>query len=319
MKKYYIVAFFMMTSAALSLGQQVPQFTQYMVNPFLANPAVSGTEDYADMRAGFRKQWVGFEGSPRTMFLSAHTSIGKNKVVNNRSRHKKTGFHGVGLVIMNDAIGPTSTTRISGAYSYHLRLGEKLFASLGAMGGLQQYALDGSKLYTASGHDDAINGLVRNSLADINTGAWVYSDKFYAGASMIQVLPSKLNPAKTNALVKSQQARHYMVMAGYRIPVGYDFSFIPSVCVKAVSPAPVSVDINAKVRYKDLLWGGISYRHKDAVIGMVGVIINNTFDISYSYDVTTSHLSRFNGGSHEIMVGYRLRFKQRLICPSNFW
>ncbi len=319
MKKYYIAVCLFVAGTAVSFGQQRAQYTQYMINPFLVNPAVSGTEDYTDIRAGYRKQWVGFEGSPRTVFLSAHTNIGKHKVVNNRTKHKKNGFHGIGAVLTNDMIGPSSTTNISGAYSYHIALSKKLFASLGIMAGLQQFTLDGAKLNTANPNDASISSFNARAMADINSGLWVYSDKFYVGASLIQVMPQKLYSENTNAVVKGKLAHHYMIMGGYRIPVGYDFTFIPSVCVKAVAPAPMSVDMNAKLRYKDIFWGGVSYRHKDAVALMAGVIVNNTFDLSYSYDFTTSHLSKFGGGSHEVIVGYRLRTRQQIICPSSFW
>jgi type IX secretion system PorP/SprF family membrane protein len=319
MKKYYLSASFILINIVVAFAQQRPQYTQYMINPFLVNPAVSGTEDYTDIRAGYRKQWAGFDGSPRTMYLSAHTNIGKSKVVNNRTKHKKTGFHGVGVVINNDLIGPTSTLTASGAYSYHLALSKKVFASLGIMAGLQQYSLDATQLTTTNSGDASLNGFSSHSLADINLGGWIYSDKFYAGASIIQVAPQKLYNSTTNAIDKGRTAHQYIVMAGYRIPLGYDFTFIPSVCLKAVSPAPVSMDINSKVRYKNLGWLGVSYRHKDAVAFMAGVIINNTFDVSYSYDVTTTHLSKYNSGSHEIIMGYRLRTKKQIICPSSFW
>jgi type IX secretion system PorP/SprF family membrane protein len=319
MKKIYLSACLFLTTVLMAVAQQRAQFTQYMINPFLYNPAVSGTEDYTDIRAGYRKQWTGFEGAPRSIYLSAHTNIGKSRVVNKRVRNKKNGFHGIGAVLTNDEIGATSTTTISAAYSYHLKLSEKVFASLGAMAGLQQYSLESSKLTTGSGGDAAINGFSNRSLADINIGGWVYSDKFYAGATMIQVVPQKLYNMNTSTIEKGKLAHHYMIMAGYRIPLGYDFTFIPSFCLKAVSPAPISCDINSKIRYKNLGWIGLSYRHKDALAAMIGVIIGDTFDVSYSYDYTTSHITKFSGGSHEVVVGYRLRTKQQIVCPSNFW
>ena len=319
MKKIYLSVYFILTTVVISMGQQRAQFTQYMINPFLYNPAVAGTEDYTDIRAGYRKQWTGFDGSPSSAYLSVHTNIGKAKTVNTRARNKKNGFHGIGAVITNDQIGATSTTTISAAYSYHLRVSRKIFASLGAMGGLQQYALESSKLNTTNPNDAAINGFSNRSLADVNIGTWVYSDKFYAGATMIQVVPQTLYNSTNNTIEKGKLAHHYMVMAGYRIPIGNDLTFIPSFCVKAVSPAPVSYDINSKIRYKNIGWIGLSYRHKDAVAAMFGIIIDNTFDVSYSYDYTTSAIKQFSGGSHEIIVGYRLRKKQQVICPSNFW
>jgi len=319
MKKYYLSTCFILASSILAIGQQLPQFTQYMINPFLYNPAVAGTEDYTDIRAGYRKQWTGFAGSPSTSVLSAHANIGKSLVTNNRSRHKKNGFHGVGGIVENDAIGPTNTITITGAYSYHLTITKKIFASLGASGGLQQFTMDGSKLSTYNPGDPAIASYTKTSLANINTGFWVYSDKFYVGGSLQQVVDQKLYNMASGSVSNGSTVQHYFLMAGYRIPLGYDFTFIPSFCLKGVSAAPMQWDINAKVRYKNILWAGISYRHQDAVAAMVGVIVNNMFDISYSYDYTTSAIGLYSGGSHEIMIGYRLTTKSRVICPSNFW
>jgi type IX secretion system PorP/SprF family membrane protein len=319
MKKYYLTLILVVCSGLVSLAQQQPQYTQYMVNPFLYNPAVSGTEDYTDIRAGYRKQWAGFNGSPSTAYLSAHTNIGKHLVTNNRSRNKKNGFHGIGGIVTRDAIGPTTTTTVSMAYSYHLKLTKKIFASLGASGGFNQFTLDGSKLTPADANDGLINGMTKTGLGDITVGAWVYSDKFFAGASLAQVAPSIQFSQTSNSLDNYTLTHHYFIMAGYRIPLGYDFTFIPSFCIKGASPAPMSFDINAKVRYKDFLWAGVSYRNRDAVSAMVGVLINNMFDISYSYDYITSDINKYTGGSHEIVIGYRLRPQGRVICPSNFW
>ena len=318
MKKSYLLVCLMLVFGAGAFAQQRPQYTQYMINPFLLNPAVSGTEDYMDIRAGYRKQWTGFEGSPRTMYLSAHTNIGKHLVTKNRSRNRKNGFHGLGGVITNDAIGATNTTTVSAAYSYHLKVSKKVFASLGAMGGFNQFTLDANKLRPADVNDGLIQTQSRIGMGDITVGAWVYSDKFYAGASMAQLAPS-LGITRTGEYANYELTHHYFVTAGYRIPLGYDFMLIPSFLVKVATPAPMSFDINAKIRYKDFIWAGVSYRNRDAMAAMVGIIINNTFDVSYSYDYITSDITRYTGGSHEIVVGYRLRSQGRVICPSNFW
>lgn len=326
MKKYYLSGLMIVACAFTGLAQQRPQYTQYMVNPFLLNPSVSGTEDYTDIRAGYRKQWTGFEGSPRTMYLSAHGNIGKHLVTNNRSRNQKNGFHGLGGIITNDAIGPTVSTTVNGAYSYHLKISKGkvskkrggTYASLGIMGGINQFSLDASKLVAADAGDGLITSSSKIALGDITLGAWVYSDKFYIGASMAQVAPT-VAVTRTGELADYSLTNHYFVMAGYGIPLGYDFKLIPSVCIKGTTPAPLSFDINAKLRYKDFLWGGVSYRNTDAVAVMVGVIVNNTFDISYSYDYITSDINKYTGGSHEIVIGYRLRPQGRVICPSNFW
>ncbi len=318
--KKYLLLIMVVYSSLISMGQQRPQYTQYMINPFLLNPAVSGTEDYADIRAGYRKQWTGLNGSPRTMYLSAHTNIGKHLVTNNRSRSKKNGFHGIGGILTNDAIGPTTTITLTAAYSYHLKLTKNIFASLGLSGGFNQFTIDANKLNAVDANDNIIgSGISKTGLGDINAGAWIYSDKFYAGASMAQIAPSIQFTQTKGTDNEYSLTHHYFIMAGYRIPLNYDLTLIPSFCIKGASPAPISFDINAKVRYKDFLWAGVSYRNKAALAGMIGIIINNMFDVSYSYDYITNDINKYTGGSHEIVIGYRLRPPGRIICPSNFW
>ena len=320
MKKYYVSAFLIVASYMITFGQQRAQYTQYMINPFLLNPAVSGTEDYADIRAGYRNQWTGFDGAPVTMYLSSHVDIGKH-LTNIRSKKKNDGFHGVGGVLTNDIIGPTNTINLSGSYSYHLTIAKKMYASLGLSVGFQQYSLDASKLRGADSRpDNLINSNSAFGMGDINLGGWVYGESFCAGASMAQVAPG-MTFTTARQLLNYKMAHHYFVMGGIRIPLDHNYTFIPSLCIKGVSPAPVSFDINAKIRYRDMLWAAISYRSTDAAAIIMGVIVNNMFDISYSYDYTLSDIGQYTstGGSHEIVVGYRLRAKGQIYCPSHLW
>ena len=314
-----IIAAVLVCVGHLLVGQQRPHYTQYMINPFLVNPAVSGSEDYVDLKAGYRNQWVNMDGAPTTLFLSGHAPLGKNRAMSsNRSKNKKNGWHGVGGIITNDVIGPSTNTTFSAGYSYHLKLSQGVVASLGLLGGLQSYRIDGSKLTTVDGGDAAVAGVSGTSLADLSTGAWVYSKDFYAGLSVMQVFPQKIFSPQDN---KGRLAQHYFLMGGVRIPFGYDneFTFIPSAVAKIVYPAPFTFDINAKLKYRDFVWGGISYRRTDAVAFLAGVLINSRIELSYSYDVNTSSLRRYNGGSHEIVVGYRIPIQSNIICPSNFW
>ncbi|MCU0428706.1 MAG: type IX secretion system membrane protein PorP/SprF [Cytophagaceae bacterium] len=300
-------------------SQQKAQFTQYMINPFLLNPAVAGTEDYTDLRAGYRYQWAGFEGAPRTLYVSGHTNLGKKKVVGNRTRHKKNGFHGLGFLLINDAIGASTSSAITGSYAYHVSLTKKMFVSMGANGGIHFYELDANKLRTANPDDPSITGFRGSNLADINIGSWLYSDKFYAGISMNQVFNPTLAAPNSEATSKGKMAHHYYLTGGYRIPFSYDWNFVPSILIKAVSPAPLSFDLNSKFRYKDLAWFGASYRNRDALAIMAGIVISNLIDISYSYDFTTSNIRQYSQGSHEVVLGWRLRSKQQVLCPSHFW
>ena len=77
--------------------------------------------------------------------------------------------------------------------------------------------------------------------------------------------------------------------------------------------------MSAKIDYSDQYWAGISVRGGDAFIVMVGTVINKQLELSYSYDLTYSDIRKASTGSHEIVIGYRLKHPGHLVCPSRFW
>jgi type IX secretion system PorP/SprF family membrane protein len=60
-----------------SFAQQKPYYTQYILNNYILNPALSGIENYTDLKLSYRNQWTGIDGAPVTVYLSAHKPIGK--------------------------------------------------------------------------------------------------------------------------------------------------------------------------------------------------------------------------------------------------
>src|SRR6202035_3990251 len=78
MKKFlYLLSVFLSCMQLLS-AQQKPQYTQYVFNNYLLNPAVAGIENYTDVKAGYRSQWTGLQGAPVTSYLTIDAPIGNN-------------------------------------------------------------------------------------------------------------------------------------------------------------------------------------------------------------------------------------------------
>ena len=105
----------------------------------------------------------------------------------------------------------------------------------------------------------------------------------------------------------------------YRMLIGDDLNFIPSVMVKHMNAVPTQIEFNAKLQYRDFLWVGASYRSSDAVAGMLGVSLSNKVIMGYSYDYTTSYLNNFSRGSHEFMLGFVIGNGYDDSCPRNIW
>src|SRR5919112_1666459 len=260
----------LLLAAAPARAQQQAQYSQYMNNNYLLNPGATGVEDYIDVKFSYRTQWTGLEGAPRTYYASASTSLGKWRSTPKRTIHdRRRPFHAVGGLVYNDVTGPTSRTGAYLSYAYNLVLRPDLRLALGASAGMQQFAVDGAQLHFFDPTTRAPSAAAR--VLDGSVGAWLYSSRFYVGVSGAQLLGNQLNFSYGPNLLDAGAPgntlkRHYFATAGVRVPINEDWSLVPSVLVKAVDPAPLSVDLNAKLKYQDLLWFGASWRAFDSAV-----------------------------------------------------
>lgn len=299
-------------------AQQQWQYSQYMNNNFLLNPAEGGTEKFTDIKLGFRTQWTGLSGSPYSMFLSGHHPINKNREEN--SELKDLGHHGVGGYLSNDITGPTSRLSAYGSYSYHLPVSKTITASLGAFVGFKQYKINEDKLIWENEVPDAtVQGSTTAYVPDASLGIWVYSDGWYGGISTFQLFQNKIDlSATTSATEQGELSRHHFATAGFKVHLSTHWYIVPSVVVKGTQNAPVQFDLNGKLKYEDKYWFGVSYRNKDAVVALIGCTLKDQWEIGYSYDFNISRLRGYNGGSHEFLLGYRIHRDDKIV-PSQFW
>lgn len=315
MRKYLLI-FILLAGALGAQAQQKALYSQYMTNYFLLNPAVAGFDKDWKVKAGFRNQWVGFEGAPQTIYLSAETALVKG----GRRRRRNQGFHGGGGYLYADKTGPTSRSGALLSYAYHLPLSKTLFWSTGLFAGIQQFRFDPGKIHLADNSNDLdpvsrqyqFNAL----LPDLNIGTYLHAANFYAGISLFQVLGNKVMTYQDNES-PSRLYRHLFISGGYHFPVNKKFSLSPSFLLKYVQPAPWQADINLKAAYllgkgrqpaqDNQVWGGLSYRSQDALVVLFGFHFLKKYELSYAYDITTSPLRQYSAGSHEIVFGLRVK------------
>jgi type IX secretion system PorP/SprF family membrane protein len=323
-------------------AQQRPHYTQYILNNYIINPAVAGIENYTDVKLSHRHQWVGLEGAPVTTYLTIHAPLKRTDYERENPTTVHTPgdnprgkaywqdytaadpHHGIGATIMNDRTGPLNRFSIAGTYAYHMGISDRTSLSVGISAGVQNMTLNTSKLNFEVNMDPAVagDGYLNKWSPDISAGVWMYSSNYFLGLAAQNIIPSKLTySAEQDSLTvtRGKLVPHLFLQAGYRTFLNDDISFLPSMTIRYINPLPVGVDINAKFQYHDLVWAGASYRMKDGFSGMLGVNINATMNIGYSYDYTTSRLNTVSRGSHEFVVGFLLGNKYGDWCPRNIW
>lgn len=322
------------------MAQQKPHYTQYILNQYIVNPALTGIENYVDLKGSHRHQWVGIQDAPVTTYLTLHGPIGKKDYRTTATSYQVPGenprgkryweeytaaepHHGIGMQIINDVTGPLSNLSAYATYAYHLGLTPRTSLSAGFGVGINRISLDADKLnFGDITVDPSVysSGVLRKTRLDAMAGVYLYSADYFIGVSAQQVIPQKIDFSnKYIRLKEGKTVPHLFATAGYRFLIGMDFNFIPSVMVKYVDPLPTQVEVNGKLQYRDLLWVGGSYRYKDGFAGMLGLNVSNTFNIGYAYDYTTSKINNFSKGTHEIVVGFLIGNKYADGCPRNVW
>lgn len=323
-----------------SVAQQRPQYTQYIFNNYLLNPALSGIENYTDVKLGYRKQWTGIKDAPQTSFLSANWKFGDDYLWRNAlsladhgddpmSRNYMQNYtaspahHGMGVIAVLDDVGPLSRFDANLSYAYHLRVGQQLNLSLGMSAGITRIGLDVYALDFGTAdpqNDPAVsNAIVSQVKPDLNVGLWLYGARFFAGASVQQILPQKLKFTSDPGFNQGKNVPHWFFTAGYRFFVSDDIAATPSVMFKQVSPAPLSFDTNLKLAFKDRIWIGGSYRRNDSFSALAGVNISKLINLTYSYDFVTSELNNVSNGSHEIVLGLQLNNIYQVWSTTRMW
>jgi len=339
MKKIILTGFCMLFLVA-AWAQQKPHYTQYILNQYIINPALTGIENYIDVKASHRHQWVGLQDAPITSYISIHGAIGKKDYRTSPTSFRVPGenprgtaywedytaaepHHGIGLQMINDRTGPLSRFAAYATYAYHIGISARTTLAAGFGAGLTNLSLNTSKLdfiYVPVDPAVANSGIINTIKPDFNAGLYLYSADYFVGLSAMQIIPQKI--AFSDYAVKTTDGKfvpHLFATAGYRFLLNEDFNLIPSVMVKYINPLPTQIEFNTKLQYQDVAWIGASYRNSEGFAGMVGVNISNSLNIGYSYDYTTSRLNTVSKGTHEILIGFMIGNKYADWCPKNVW
>ena len=294
MKRKIKISIIILLFAASSFGQQLPLYSNYIMNKFIINPAISGTQDYFMVATNNRYQWVGVTDAPRTHILS----------VNGPHRTKSVGFGGA---VFSDITGPTSRTGAYFAYAYHFKIKENAKLSLGLSGGILQYKVDGTQITLKDAGDFSLMNSVQSAISpDFGFGAYYYTEKFYVGLSVPQFIQNRLNFFETSAQSLSRLTGHYYINAGNKFKLANDWEVEPSILLKWGPPSIPQLDLGAKVTYQDYLWAGIALRTQDAFCTMLGYRTkNDKLLFAYGYEQPITRIRKYSYGTHEIMIAAR--------------
>jgi type IX secretion system PorP/SprF family membrane protein len=277
-------------------AQQDVQYTQFWNNRLYYNPAVAGSENAICLNAGGRTQWVGFDNAPRSQNFTASIPVSLLR-------------GGVGIRVENDQVGFFQDVALAVSYAYQHRFADGSSLGIGVSADFRDKGVNtGNWIPPEMGQPDPALLSFNNSnlTTDVNFGIYYNSDRFYVGLSSSRLLRATTELTSFEQGVTGLRSeRHFFLMGGYNIFLeNSPFVITPQLMVKSDLLSPFAIDVNTLVTYNNKIWGGVTYRHEDALAISAGVNVTPDFRLGYSYDITLSSIAAYSGGSHEVFARY---------------
>lgn len=259
------------------------------------NPGASGSSGMVCATALNRQQWAGLKGAPTTTTFNINAPV---RLFKSQS--------GLGLLIRSDQTGFDSDINLSLSYSYFASVGPGRLG-IGVSAGVINKTLNPTwviptgDIFVPPSGDPLIPESKESFVAfDAGLGVFYSTDKYYAGLSVTHLNQPVIKYTKGNPYL----SRHYFFTAGYKFILSNPaFEVQPSLF--AFSDGRISqLTLNTMLTYNKKVWGGVSYRSGDALIGMVGLELYNGIKLGYSYDFSMTDIRKNTSGSHEFIVRY---------------
>ncbi len=281
------------------LSQPALQSSLFTYNKMVFNPGYAGSEDVIPLSFQMRQQWVGFDDSPTYQYVSSNAYLPYQL--------------GTGVMLFNETTGPTRITGANLALSRHFSYttnGDHWF-SFGMSMLLFQNFYNEKKLETGVPEDPVLNGEIHQSLtADASTGIYFYSRNYFAGISATNLFESTTDLFDVNRDFNNPQSRSFFLMGGYTFDINPIFSIEPITLLKYIPTAPFQAEIGTYFTYKNTFWIGLNGRTNKDFIASIGVL-QNIFEIAYSYDMNLNDLKQYSDGSHEVMLRFNIANPQQ--------
>lgn len=303
--KSFLKLIIIVFSVTTMYSQQDAQYTQYMYNMTVLNPAYAGSQGTLSLGFLGRSQWVGIDGAPKTFTASINAPIRKNV--------------GLGFSVIADNIGPLKEQSVYADFSYTIPLSENSNLAFGVKGGVTFLNADLQLLDLGDDViDEAFGEKIDRTSPNFGAGLYYYTDRFYLGLSMPNALKTLHFNKENGYIYEAVEEMHYFLSAGYVFDVSNTVKLKPSTMIKAVKGAPVSIDLSANALINEKIEFGVSWRLDDSVSGIFNIRISPSARIGYAYDYITSNLGEFSSGSHEVLLLFNISNSRGGLSPRFF-
>lgn len=278
-------------SAYAQLWVQRAMYSQYQFNGLAVNPAFSATEQQGRVTALTRHQWVGFDGAPQTQTVSGYMTLPNEKT-------------SIGAMFIHDKLGVDNEQAFFVSLAQRVQLSETGYLAAGFTAGVGYYIGNYDQINTS---DDPLFVNESTWRSNLGLGLMYFDERWDVGISVPYLAKFNLGATNSSNSLKPLRSDYYMT-ASYRFKANDYIKLKPSVLMKYTSGVPLQFDVNMNAYIEEKgLWLGLGYRSMAAVMAMFQVKLNDKIQLGYSHDFMTNIRSKYQMGTHEVMLNYRFK------------
>ncbi|MBL7474179.1 PorP/SprF family type IX secretion system membrane protein [Robertkochia sediminum] len=290
--KVLIIGFVL--SVFTTQAQQDTHYSFYRYNMNLVNPAFAGINGETVFGINFRSQWSSIVGAPETQSAFFGTPV-DDKV-------------GLGLSVINDRTFIEQQTSVMVDFSYKLQLDDHNNLYFGIKAGTNSYSAntEGLQIFDPSA-DPSLTNLNGGFKLNVGLGALIKGKRYFIAVSAPKMLASARLEGNEGEIALNESRMHAYIAGGYDVRLSREVVFKPSVMLRHIKAAPLSVDLTGSVQFKDRVEFGISYRIDEGTGGMFIWKAADWMNLGYAYIAEFESAIGKNGrGSHEIFLNFSL-------------
>jgi type IX secretion system PorP/SprF family membrane protein len=293
----------------VAAGQQVPQYSHYLLNGMLVNPAYTGYREHWYAQLFYHNQWIR-TGTPQYLAFAMDGKFRKG--VN------------AGIHYTNEQIGAVNINAFSAAYAYRLQTSETSDLSFGLALGIKNYGIQFHKLRPFEENDPVLTALSNRWLPVVDAGIYYGSDGFYTGLAVRNITGRwRMNESGSPALQEDfliPPASWYGVWTvGVSIPVSQTVEWRPSLMWQEDFKSLSHLDLTMALLFHDRYWAGLSFRadryfwkpkipdgiNENYSLALIAeIFLTSRLTLSYAYDLGLQSFKTPYVGGHEWSVGY---------------
>lgn len=278
-------------------AQQESNLSFHSFNPLAINSGYVGVNEGLNCVLINREQWTGVPGHPKTNLVSVDSPLNGHNLA-------------LGSSFSSDQIGPLRSTTATIDFAYRLYLTKKTRLAFGVKGSINSQSLRFSELKNIDQADINFSQDFKfKPQPNIGFGIYLWNEKYFAGIS----IPTLIEQSQEyqDGTVFGTKKRHHYLHGGAILEINDQMKLKPTLLIRHTNGSPLAVDLGGTVIMNDFLFVGMSYRYRQAWGANIMLTLHERFKVGYAFERSHPTIQSISGGTHEVLIGYLLKYKNR--------